>query len=225
MEASAYEFGPISNLRFDSEVGRFLHRGGLTKSELSSLREFFKRLQTDPISVDQHARPVTADTWVLNVANHNVYLRLTGPGRGIVVGIRPDSTLQGGRELLEHEFADFDFAKAPPYNANIQSADFANIRFEVTESLDDLPRAAAGGKSFRLQLEMSEEAVRQIDLMLQESGVTTKSELIRNALALLEWAIDETKKGNFVGSMNKASKTYRELRMPALEGAANNIRR
>jgi hypothetical protein len=90
----AYTFGPIPNLRFDTEVGRFLRRSP-TEVELGALRLFFERLTSDPISVGQNARAVTADTWLFNVANHNIYLRLTGPGRGVVVGIRPDSLSQG----------------------------------------------------------------------------------------------------------------------------------
>ncbi len=48
----------------------------------------------------------------------------------------------------------------------------------------------------RLQLDFSEEALRDLDALKDETGMPNRAEVIRQALRLLQWTIDETQKND-----------------------------
>ena len=48
----------------------------------------------------------------------------------------------------------------------------------------------------RLQLDFSAEALRELDELRQDTGLSTRAELIRQALRLLQWTVAETQKKN-----------------------------
>ena len=71
----------------------------------------------------------------------------------------------------------------------------------------------------RLQLDLSEAKVRDLDRIMEECNISTRKELFNNALTLLEWAVGERKRGNTIASVDEERKTFRELQMPIL----NNV--
>ena len=73
----------------------------------------------------------------------------------------------------------------------------------------------------RLQIELSEEKVRQLEELLRDTGLATKKELVNNALTLLMWAVRETTAGRTIVSLDEDSKRYKEVLLPALENAAS----
>ena len=72
----------------------------------------------------------------------------------------------------------------------------------------------------RIQFEMPEDKAKELEDIMTEYGVQTKKELFNNALTLLKWALKETKRGNYIASIDEKSGKYRELQMPILSHVA-----
>jgi hypothetical protein len=71
-------------------------------------------------------------------------------------------------------------------------------------------------KLYRIQFEMPESKVKDLEALMSESGTQTKKELFNNALTLLEWAVKETKRKRVIASVDEGTATYNELHMPIL---------
>jgi len=69
----------------------------------------------------------------------------------------------------------------------------------------------------RIQLDLPEERVRELDALMAELGISTRKELFNNALTLLEWAASEKRADRIVASVDEAKRKFKELVMPALE--------
>lgn len=68
----------------------------------------------------------------------------------------------------------------------------------------------------KVQFELPDERVKRIEDLMRESGISTKKDFINNALTLLEWAIQETKAGMMIASVDEKNEKYKELVMPVL---------
>ncbi|WP_319784508.1 hypothetical protein [Oceanisphaera sp. IT1-181] len=69
-------------------------------------------------------------------------------------------------------------------------------------------------KNVRLQFEVSEEKSKEIDALMKSFGITTKKELLNNALTLLDWALEEKTSGHEIAAIDKVNKEFHTLRMP-----------
>jgi len=76
-------------------------------------------------------------------------------------------------------------------------------------------------KLYRIQFEMPESKVKDLEALMSESGTQTKNELFNNALTLLEWAVEETKRKRVIASVDEGNSTYNELHMPILSAVAD----
>lgn len=73
----------------------------------------------------------------------------------------------------------------------------------------------------RIQLELSEKSVAQIKDLMQEASIKTYSDLFSNALAVLNWAVKETRKGRkIVSADQQKNEAVTELAMPVLDAVA-----
>ena len=72
----------------------------------------------------------------------------------------------------------------------------------------------------RIQIDLAEDRVRELEEVMRLCGFATKKELFNNALTLLEWAVREVRGGNNIASVNESEKRYRELQMPIFSTAA-----
>ena len=72
----------------------------------------------------------------------------------------------------------------------------------------------------RIQFELSDDKVAELEKLMAESGIKTKKELFNNALTLLEWAIKERKAGKTIASVDEKANRYKELLMPVLSAVA-----
>ena len=68
----------------------------------------------------------------------------------------------------------------------------------------------------RVQIEITEEKSRELELLMKEVGIKTKKDLINNALTLFEWAVKEIKEGRKIVSLDEKNKKYKEVFMPCL---------
>ena len=75
----------------------------------------------------------------------------------------------------------------------------------------------------RLQVEIDQEQMNELERLLQVGGLRTKKELLNNALTLLKWAVKEKGRGCAIVSVNEQEGTYKELEMPFLEHVAQHV--
>jgi hypothetical protein len=71
----------------------------------------------------------------------------------------------------------------------------------------------------RLQIELPEKRVKELEALMEECDIATKKDLFNNALTLFEWAVRESEKGRIVASVDEENQRYRELQMPAFSTA------
>lgn len=74
----------------------------------------------------------------------------------------------------------------------------------------------------RIQFELSEEKVHELESLMEEVGIRTKKDLFNNALTFLEWAIAEKKAGRIIASVDEKEKKYKEIVMPALSAKSKS---
>jgi len=75
----------------------------------------------------------------------------------------------------------------------------------------------------RLQIELSPEKLRQLEELMESTGLVTKKDLVNNALTLLTWAVRETRNGRKIVSLDEHTKQYRDILLPALEHVSNAV--
>jgi hypothetical protein len=68
----------------------------------------------------------------------------------------------------------------------------------------------------RIQFELPEEKVKELEALMREAQISTRKDLFNNALTLFEWALQERKTGRTIASVDEHNKKYKELVMPAL---------
>ena len=68
----------------------------------------------------------------------------------------------------------------------------------------------------RLQIELDEGRINEIETLMREGRASTKKEFINAALTLLEWAMKERKAGRIIASVDEKKDSYKELVMPIL---------
>lgn len=72
----------------------------------------------------------------------------------------------------------------------------------------------------RIQIDLPDEKVRQIEALIVETGLPTKKDFFNNAVTLLAWAIREVKAGRIIASVDESQNRYKEILLPALENVA-----
>jgi hypothetical protein len=77
----------------------------------------------------------------------------------------------------------------------------------------------------RLNLEISNSQMSSFKALEQRTGASSMKDLINHALSMLEWAVDETAKGNEIAAVNEDQSAYRVLVTPLLQHVAKHERR
>jgi len=68
----------------------------------------------------------------------------------------------------------------------------------------------------RIQFELPEDKVKELEGLMQEANISTRKDLFNNALTLFEWAVNEKKAGNIIASVDEDRQNFKELVMPSL---------
>lgn len=66
----------------------------------------------------------------------------------------------------------------------------------------------------RVQLDLPENRVRELEELMREVGVTTRKEFFNHALSLFRWAIKEMQDGRVIASVDTTTERYKEMVMP-----------
>jgi metal-responsive CopG/Arc/MetJ family transcriptional regulator len=75
----------------------------------------------------------------------------------------------------------------------------------------------------RIQLDLPEEQVKELDELMKETKVATRKDLFNNALTLFQWAVKAKRAGRIVASVDEGTGTAKELVMPALENVPPSV--
>jgi hypothetical protein len=78
--------------------------------------------------------------------------------------------------------------------------------------------------TIRIQIDLDERRVKELERLMTVCGLATKKELFNNALTLFEWAVDSVRQGRTIASLNETEQKFRELETPALRAAASHYR-
>lgn len=76
----------------------------------------------------------------------------------------------------------------------------------------------------RIDIDVSDAKYRDLQQLMQETGLQTTTDLLNNALTLFQWAVSEAQSGRTVASVDEANNRYKELTMPSLAFAAQRVR-
>ena len=71
-------------------------------------------------------------------------------------------------------------------------------------------------KVIRVQLDMLENRIKELEDIMATTGVSTRKDLFENALTFFEWAVNQRKKGRKIASVDENEESFQELLMPAL---------
>jgi metal-responsive CopG/Arc/MetJ family transcriptional regulator len=69
----------------------------------------------------------------------------------------------------------------------------------------------------RIQLELPDEHVAELDALMNETKIRTRKELFNNALTLFEWAVKQKRAGHVIAAIDQTQQIVKELLMPPLE--------
>ena len=72
-------------------------------------------------------------------------------------------------------------------------------------------------ENIRVQLELPEDKVREIDSLMADAGISTRKLYIEYALATLKWALNQSRENRAVVSLDETANSYKELAMPPLD--------
>ena len=75
----------------------------------------------------------------------------------------------------------------------------------------------------RIQVVIDADELRQLEELMRKCGISTKKELLLNALTLLEWVWHERKQGRIIASLDAGGGNIKELVMPCLSGLLSEI--
>jgi hypothetical protein len=66
----------------------------------------------------------------------------------------------------------------------------------------------------RLQLDMQDESMKELDALVKQTGMKTRSQLFNVALSFYEWALRELSAGKIIASVDEVEQKYKEVEMP-----------
>lgn len=78
-------------------------------------------------------------------------------------------------------------------------------------------KSTQGAGTVRVQLDLPQTQVKELDFLMEQTGVSTRKDFINNALSLLVWAIKQKKQGRIIAAVDEEGKTYQEVIMPMLD--------
>lgn len=81
----------------------------------------------------------------------------------------------------------------------------------------DADHLAGPGESIkRLQFDLPNNKIKELDELLRISGLASRKDLFNNALTLFQWALRERQAGRSIASVDKSTQSYKQLEMESL---------
>ena len=87
-------------------------------------------------------------------------------------------------------------------------------------AVEDPPRKTADGGKTRVQLDLSPVEMQRLNWIMEVCDFSTRKELFNNAIAILQWSVEESVKGHKVAAFNDETRDRYILTTPPLQAAA-----
>lgn len=71
----------------------------------------------------------------------------------------------------------------------------------------------------KIHFELSAEKDKELHDLMNRLGITSKKDLINNALTFLQWALNEKCAGRIIASIDKENKRFKPVRLDAIPDA------
>jgi Arc/MetJ family transcription regulator len=71
--------------------------------------------------------------------------------------------------------------------------------------------------SIRIQIDLDDEFVREIDARMKEAGLSTRKQYFEYSLALFEWAFKQAELGRKISALDTETKTLTEIYLPPFD--------
>ena len=71
----------------------------------------------------------------------------------------------------------------------------------------------------KIHFELSAEKDKELHDLMNRLGITSKKDLINNALTFLQWALNEKYAGRIIASIDKENKRFKPVRLDAIPDA------
>ena len=78
-------------------------------------------------------------------------------------------------------------------------------------------------ENIRVQIDLPVDRVREIDELMKLSGIGTRKLYIEYSLAVMKWALAQSRDNRAVVSFNETTNSYKELSMPPLDNIRQSI--
>jgi len=98
-----------------------------------------------------------------------------------------------------------------------RQADHVKISQAATDKTDQETR---DGTLVRIQFEITRKKFAEIERVMRDCEIETRRDYFNNAITLLKWAVDESKKGHTIATVDEKNGKFRELQMPILSNAS-----
>jgi endonuclease V-like protein UPF0215 family len=85
-----------------------------------------------------------------------------------------------------------------------------------------LPGAPNLMKTVRVQFDVPEKRIEDIEKLQELTCTTTRKDIYENGMTLLEWAVEQVQKGRLIGSRDDSG-GFHEVTMPALNYVAKKV--
>ena|SRR5215813_11040696 len=95
----------------------------------------------------------------------------------------------------------------------------------IAEEIQMLRGRRPKDKLMRFQIEIRQSLLDEIEELQELGGLSSKKELINNAITLLKWAATQKQQGYDIASIDDNGKIYRDLQMPYLQQVALHSQR
>lgn len=66
----------------------------------------------------------------------------------------------------------------------------------------------------RIQFEVPDDRLKELEHLMRRAKISTKKELLNNALTLFEWVLEEVEQGHAIASVDPKQEKYKEITMP-----------
>lgn len=80
-----------------------------------------------------------------------------------------------------------------------------------------LKNDVSSAETVRLQFELDAERVEELDVLMRECGIRTRTALMNSALMFFQWAVRELKQGKIIASVDEQNAKYKEVVLPGFE--------
>ena len=78
-------------------------------------------------------------------------------------------------------------------------------------------------KNVRMQFDLPENRMSELDELMKRCDISTRKELFSYALSMLEWAVSESEQGHDIAAIDREKKQFFSFIMPILSASKRHV--